>query len=57
MRGSYEFAHNADIEIHVVNGIATTFKNRFLEKRKQFSIFDEKLPVAKLKPPDNVFRG
>jgi hypothetical protein len=32
MRGSNEIIHNADIGVIVVNGLATTHKNRFKEK-------------------------
>jgi len=39
MRGSLEIIHDADIEIKVENGIATTHKNRFKEKGKELRVF------------------
>jgi len=39
MRGSYEIIHDSDVAVKVVNGIATTTKNRFKEKHKDFDVF------------------
>jgi len=39
MRGSNEVIHDADIEVIVVNGLATTNKNRFKEKYKELKVF------------------
>jgi hypothetical protein len=39
MRGSYEIVHDSDIAVKVVNGIATTSKNRFKEKNMEFDVF------------------
>ena len=39
MRGSYEIVHDSDIAVSVSNGIATTTKNRFLEKGRTYEIF------------------
>ncbi len=40
MRGSNEIVHDCDINIKVDNGIATTTKNRFKKKDKEFKVFD-----------------
>lgn len=39
MRGSLEIIHDVDIEVVVSNGLATTNKNRFKEKGKEFKVF------------------
>jgi hypothetical protein len=39
MRGSYEIIHDSDIVIQVTDGMATTTKNRFLERGKIFKVF------------------
>lgn len=40
MRGSAEHAHDSDIVIEVVKGLASTTKNRFLEKGKTYDVFE-----------------
>ena len=42
MRGSYEIVHDCDIAVKVDNGIATTTKNRFMEKGMTFNVFEDK---------------
>lgn len=58
MRGSQEIVHDADIVVHVQNGIATTTKNRFKPKDQKFKIFDsdegEGAKVIPMNPPRNV---
>ncbi len=57
MRGSQEIIHDSDIEIRVVNGTASTAKNRFKEKGKTYNVFTEIEPEKKdgrLEPPRNV---
>lgn len=39
IRGSYEIVHDADIAVSVSQGVATTVKNRFLEKGRILKIF------------------
>jgi predicted ATP-dependent serine protease len=39
MRGSNEIIHDADIEVIVANGLATTHKNRFKEKYNELKVF------------------
>jgi predicted ATP-dependent serine protease len=39
IRGSYEIVHDSDMAVKVVNGIATTTKNRFKEKHQDFDVF------------------
>jgi len=39
IRGSYEIVHDSDMAVKVVNGIATTTKNRFKEKHQDFNVF------------------
>jgi predicted ATP-dependent serine protease len=39
IRGSYELVHDSDMAVKVVNGIATTTKNRFKEKHQDFDVF------------------
>lgn len=41
MRGSYEIVHDADIEIKVEDGLATTIKNRFKQIGKVFTVFHD----------------
>ena len=43
MRGSYEIVHDCDIAVKVDNGIATTTKNRFMEKGMTFNVFEDKI--------------
>lgn len=42
MRGSQELNHDADITVSVADGIATTEKNRFLEKYREFLVFKQR---------------
>ena len=39
MRGSYEIIHDSDVVIQVADGVATTTKNRFLERERVFEVF------------------
>jgi len=39
MSSRNEIIHDADIEVIVVNGIATIHKNRFKEKYKELKVF------------------
>jgi hypothetical protein len=39
MRGSFEIIHDADIEIAVVNGLATTRKNRSNVPGREFRVY------------------
>jgi predicted ATP-dependent serine protease len=55
MRGSYEIVHDADIAISVQNGIATTTKNRFLEKGRIYEIFKAESPRDLM--PRNTIRS
>jgi predicted ATP-dependent serine protease len=41
MRGSYEIVHDSDIVVEVVDGIATTTKNRFKERGMTFNVFEQ----------------
>jgi hypothetical protein len=41
MRGSNEIVHDSDIAVVVEKGIATTTKNRFKERDKEFRVFPE----------------
>ncbi|HNQ67957.1 MAG TPA: hypothetical protein PKN32_06245 [Bacteroidales bacterium] len=57
MRGSQEIIHDADISIAVSNGVAETYKNRFLEKGKKFNIFTNRPKRAEDFMPDNTVDG
>ena len=39
MRGSYEIVHDSDIAVEVIDGMATTTKNRFKERGMTFNVF------------------
>jgi len=39
MRGSNEIAHDSDTQIEVKDGVATTIKNRFEKKYREFQVF------------------
>ncbi|MCX6188756.1 MAG: hypothetical protein NTW54_03985 [Bacteroidetes bacterium] len=43
MRGSYEIVHDCDIAVKVEMGIATSTKNRFMEKGMTFNVFEDKI--------------
>ncbi len=41
MRGSYEIVHDSDIAVEVVDGMATTTKNRFKKRGMTFNVFQQ----------------
>lgn len=41
MRGSNEIVHDSDIAVSVTDGVASTTKNRFLEKGRTYEIFEK----------------
>jgi hypothetical protein len=55
MRGSYEIVHDSDIAVAVSNGIAETVKNRFLEKGRNYEIFEQESNTGIV--PWNTVRG
>ena len=59
IRGSYQIVHDSDIAIKVVNGMATTTKNRFKEKDQKFDVFvvynKSKLRIIKKTGTDDDF--
>jgi predicted nucleic acid-binding Zn ribbon protein len=55
MRGSQEIIHDADITVKVEDGTATTTKNRYLIRGKEFEVFPEQGNAGnKLKEPKNL---
>jgi hypothetical protein len=57
MRGSQEIIHDSDIEIRVINGTASTAKNRFKEKGKTYNVFSEIVVESQgqsMTPPRNI---
>ena len=59
IRGSYQIVHDNDIAVKVVNGLATTTKNRFKEKNQEFDVFavynKSKLRIIKKTGTDDDF--
>lgn len=53
MRGSQEIIHDSDVEIRVENGFAVTIKNRFKERGKKYSVFEE--AVSKIEKTETPF--
>jgi hypothetical protein len=55
MRGSQEIIHDADITVKVEDGTATTTKNRYLIRGKEFEVFPEQGNAGnKLQEPKNL---
>ena len=57
MRGSQEIIHDSDVEIRVENGIASTAKNRFMEKGRNYNVFTDTTiqnTEHSMTPPRNV---